>query len=75
MNTRQPLTSETHAYFYMYVSDHQSTGVHCQRIRTTKYHNFYATFSNDGTTKIWDGSKVDGKTLVTKSKVTYNHGK
>ena len=45
-----------------------------RRIRTTKYHHFYATFSNDGTTKIWDGSKVDGKTLVTKSRVTFNQG-
>jgi len=44
------------------------------RIRTTKYHHLYATFSNDGTTKVWDGSKVEGKTLVTKSKLTYYQG-
>ncbi|XP_065916552.1 phosphoinositide 3-kinase regulatory subunit 4-like isoform X2 [Dysidea avara] len=44
------------------------------KIRTTKYHNLYATFSNDGTTKLWDGSKVEGKTLVTKSKLTYHQG-
>lgn len=34
--------------------------------------SLFATFSDDGTTKIWDMSKLEGRNHVNRAKLTYS---
>lgn len=36
------------------------------RIRVSDEHSIFATCSNDGTVKIWDSQKMEGKTTTTR---------
>lgn len=40
------------------------------RIRVSDEHSIFATCSNDGTVKIWDSQKMEGKTTTTRYRVT-----
>ncbi|KAM9647499.1 phosphoinositide 3-kinase regulatory subunit 4 [Morphnus guianensis] len=42
------------------------------RIRVSDEHSIFATCSNDGTVKIWNGQKMEGKTTTTRSILTYS---
>ncbi|XP_051999525.1 phosphoinositide 3-kinase regulatory subunit 4 isoform X2 [Xyrauchen texanus] len=42
------------------------------RIRVSDEHSIFATCSNDGTVKIWDSQKMEGKTTTTRSVLTYS---
>ncbi|XP_067857085.1 phosphoinositide 3-kinase regulatory subunit 4 isoform X3 [Heptranchias perlo] len=42
------------------------------RIRVSDEHSIFATCSNDGTVKIWDSQKMEGKTTTTRSILTYS---
>ncbi|KAK9396455.1 phosphoinositide 3-kinase regulatory subunit 4 [Crotalus adamanteus] len=42
------------------------------RIRVSDEHSIFATCSNDGTVKIWDSHKMEGKTTTTRSILTYS---
>ncbi|MBN3325899.1 PI3R4 kinase, partial [Atractosteus spatula] len=42
------------------------------RIRVSDEHSMFATCSNDGTVKIWDSQKMEGKTTTTRSVLTYS---
>ncbi|XP_028345730.1 phosphoinositide 3-kinase regulatory subunit 4 isoform X2 [Physeter macrocephalus] len=42
------------------------------RIRVSDEHSLFATCSNDGTVKIWNSQKMEGKTTTTRSILTYN---
>ncbi|KAJ8290827.1 hypothetical protein GJAV_G00018030 [Gymnothorax javanicus] len=42
------------------------------RIRVSDEHSIFATCSNDGTVKIWDSQKMEGKTTTTRSVQTYS---
>lgn len=42
------------------------------RIRVSDEHNIFATASNDGSVKIWDSQKMEGKTTTTRSVLTYS---
>ncbi|XP_006004262.1 phosphoinositide 3-kinase regulatory subunit 4 isoform X2 [Latimeria chalumnae] len=42
------------------------------RIRVSDEHSIFATCSNDGTVKIWDSQKMEGKTSTTRSILTYS---
>uniref|UniRef100_A0A8C9TIV1 non-specific serine/threonine protein kinase n=1 Tax=Scleropages formosus TaxID=113540 RepID=A0A8C9TIV1_SCLFO len=42
------------------------------RIRVSEEHSIFATCSNDGTIKIWDCQKMEGKTTTTRSVLTYS---
>ncbi|XP_052002420.1 phosphoinositide 3-kinase regulatory subunit 4-like isoform X2 [Xyrauchen texanus] len=42
------------------------------RIRVSDEHSVFATCSNDGTVKIWDSQKMEGKTTTTRSVLTYS---
>ncbi|XP_063054702.1 phosphoinositide 3-kinase regulatory subunit 4 isoform X2 [Engraulis encrasicolus] len=42
------------------------------RIRVSDEHSIFATASNDGTVKIWDSQKMEGKTTTTRSVLTYS---
>uniref|UniRef100_A0A8C3PRH9 Phosphoinositide 3-kinase regulatory subunit 4 n=1 Tax=Calidris pygmaea TaxID=425635 RepID=A0A8C3PRH9_9CHAR len=41
------------------------------RIRVSDEHSIFATCSNDGTVKIWNSQKMEGKTTTTRSILTY----
>uniref|UniRef100_A0A7N4NQQ3 non-specific serine/threonine protein kinase n=1 Tax=Sarcophilus harrisii TaxID=9305 RepID=A0A7N4NQQ3_SARHA len=41
------------------------------RIRVSDEHSLFATCSNDGTVKIWNSQKMEGKTTTTRSILTY----
>ncbi|KAJ0000653.1 hypothetical protein NQD34_012495 [Periophthalmus magnuspinnatus] len=41
------------------------------RIRVSDEHSIFATASNDGTVKVWDSQKMEGKTTTTRSVLTY----
>uniref|UniRef100_A0A8C7Z116 non-specific serine/threonine protein kinase n=1 Tax=Oryzias sinensis TaxID=183150 RepID=A0A8C7Z116_9TELE len=41
------------------------------RIRVSDEHAIFATASNDGTVKVWDSQKMEGKTTTTRSVLTY----
>lgn len=36
------------------------------RIRVSDEHSIFATASNDGTVKVWDSQKMEGKTTTTR---------
>ncbi|XP_037836229.1 phosphoinositide 3-kinase regulatory subunit 4 [Kryptolebias marmoratus] len=42
------------------------------RIRVSDEHAIFATASNDGSIKVWDSQKMEGKTTTTRSVVTYS---
>ncbi|TRZ03104.1 hypothetical protein DNTS_029893 [Danionella cerebrum] len=42
------------------------------RIRVSDEHSIFASCSNDGTVKIWDSQKMEGKTTTTRSVLTYS---
>ncbi|XP_006822003.1 phosphoinositide 3-kinase regulatory subunit 4-like, partial [Saccoglossus kowalevskii] len=42
------------------------------RISVSHDHNFFATCSNDGTVKIWDCHRLEGKSVANRSRQTYN---
>ncbi|XP_053324121.1 phosphoinositide 3-kinase regulatory subunit 4 isoform X1 [Spea bombifrons] len=42
------------------------------RIRVSDEHSIFATCSNDGTVKIWNSQKMEGKTTTTRSVLTYS---
>uniref|UniRef100_A0A672LC47 non-specific serine/threonine protein kinase n=1 Tax=Sinocyclocheilus grahami TaxID=75366 RepID=A0A672LC47_SINGR len=42
------------------------------RIRVSDEHSIFATCSNDGTVKIWDSQKMEGRTTTTRSVLTYS---
>ncbi|XP_024899378.1 phosphoinositide 3-kinase regulatory subunit 4 isoform X2 [Pteropus alecto] len=42
------------------------------RIRVSDEHSLFATCSNDGTVKIWNSQKMEGKTTTTRSIITYS---
>ncbi|KAJ6666460.1 hypothetical protein lerEdw1_020183 [Lerista edwardsae] len=42
------------------------------RIRVSDEHSIFATCSNDGTVKIWNSQKMEGKTTTTRSIFTHN---
>lgn len=42
------------------------------RIRVSDEHSVFATASNDGTVKVWDSQKMEGKTTTTRSVLTYS---
>ncbi|OXB69693.1 UNVERIFIED_CONTAM: hypothetical protein H355_010109 [Colinus virginianus] len=42
------------------------------RIRVSDEHSVFATCSNDGTVKIWNSQKMEGKTTTTRSILTYS---
>ncbi|XP_069504836.1 phosphoinositide 3-kinase regulatory subunit 4 [Ambystoma mexicanum] len=42
------------------------------RIRVSDEHSIFATCSNDGTVKIWNGQKMEGKTTTTRAILTYS---
>ncbi|XP_048405605.1 phosphoinositide 3-kinase regulatory subunit 4 isoform X2 [Stegostoma tigrinum] len=42
------------------------------RIQVSDEHSIFATCSNDGTVKIWDSQKMEGKTTTTRSILTYS---
>ncbi|NXG42875.1 PI3R4 kinase, partial [Psilopogon haemacephalus] len=42
------------------------------RIRVSDEHSIFATCSNDGTVKIWNSQKMEGKTTTTRSILTYS---
>ncbi|GCC24842.1 phosphoinositide 3-kinase regulatory subunit 4 isoform X1 [Chiloscyllium punctatum] len=42
------------------------------RIRVSDEHSIFATCSNDGSVKIWDSQKMEGKTTTTRSILTYS---
>ncbi|XP_062321227.1 phosphoinositide 3-kinase regulatory subunit 4 isoform X1 [Osmerus eperlanus] len=42
------------------------------RIRVSDEHCIFATASNDGTVKVWDSQKMEGKTTTTRSVLTYS---
>nr|XP_020473104.1 phosphoinositide 3-kinase regulatory subunit 4 isoform X2 [Monopterus albus] len=42
------------------------------RIRVSDEHSIFATASNDGTVKVWDSQKMEGKTTTTRSVLTYS---
>ncbi|XP_059246895.1 phosphoinositide 3-kinase regulatory subunit 4 isoform X2 [Mustela nigripes] len=42
------------------------------RIRVSDEHSLFATCSNDGTVKIWNSQKMEGKTTTTRSTLTYS---
>ncbi|NWI91189.1 PI3R4 kinase, partial [Pitta sordida] len=41
------------------------------RIRVSDEHSIFATCSNDGTVKVWNSQKMEGKTTTTRSILTY----
>ncbi|KAM9322734.1 phosphoinositide 3-kinase regulatory subunit 4 isoform 2-T2 [Pholidichthys leucotaenia] len=42
------------------------------RIKVSDEHSIFATASNDGTVKVWDSQKMEGKTTTTRSVLTYS---
>ncbi|MEQ2192597.1 phosphoinositide-3-kinase, regulatory subunit 4, partial [Xenoophorus captivus] len=42
------------------------------RIRVSDEHSIFATASNDGSVKVWDSQKMEGKTTTTRSVLTYS---
>ncbi|XP_077998060.1 phosphoinositide 3-kinase regulatory subunit 4-like [Glandiceps talaboti] len=42
------------------------------RISVSHDHNFFATCSNDGSVKIWDCQRLEGKSIANRSRQTYN---
>ncbi|NWU92996.1 PI3R4 kinase, partial [Upupa epops] len=42
------------------------------RIRVSDEHSIFATCSNDGTVKVWNSQKMEGKTTTTRSILTYS---
>ncbi|XP_056142008.1 phosphoinositide 3-kinase regulatory subunit 4 isoform X2 [Lampris incognitus] len=42
------------------------------RVRVSDEHSIFATASNDGTVKVWDSQKMEGKTTTTRSVLTYS---
>ncbi|XP_061573791.1 phosphoinositide 3-kinase regulatory subunit 4-like isoform X2 [Cololabis saira] len=42
------------------------------RIRVSDEHAIFATASNDGSVKVWDSQKMEGKTTTTRSVLTYS---
>ncbi|XP_068178962.1 phosphoinositide 3-kinase regulatory subunit 4 [Antennarius striatus] len=42
------------------------------RVRVSDEHAIFATASNDGTVKVWDSQKMEGKTTTTRSVLTYS---
>ncbi|XP_069762900.1 phosphoinositide 3-kinase regulatory subunit 4 isoform X3 [Narcine bancroftii] len=52
-----------------HIHEHKSA---VNRIRVSDEHSIFATCSNDGTVKIWDSQKMEGKTTTTRSILTYS---
>uniref|UniRef100_A0A0B8RXS4 Phosphoinositide 3-kinase regulatory subunit 4 n=1 Tax=Philothamnus irregularis TaxID=1899461 RepID=A0A0B8RXS4_9SAUR len=52
-----------------HLHEHKSS---VNRIRVSDEHSIFATCSNDGTVKIWDSHKMEGKTTTTRSILTYS---
>uniref|UniRef100_A0A8C5PK20 Phosphoinositide 3-kinase regulatory subunit 4 n=1 Tax=Leptobrachium leishanense TaxID=445787 RepID=A0A8C5PK20_9ANUR len=52
-----------------HLHEHKGT---VNRIRVSDEHSIFATCSNDGTVKIWNSQKMEGKTTTTRSIVTYS---
>lgn len=44
-----------------------------RRLRLLPDSSMFASFSNDGTTKLWDASRIEAKTVANRPKTTYNH--
>ena len=42
------------------------------RIRVSHDHSYFASCSNDGTVKMYDCSRLDGKSITNRSRMTYN---
>lgn len=42
------------------------------RIQVSSDHTCFATCSNDGTVKVWDCSRFEGKSVANRSRQTYN---
>ena len=43
------------------------------RVRVLPDNTVFATFSSDGTTKLWDVQKLEGRNLINKAKLSYSH--
>ncbi|KAA0703513.1 Phosphoinositide 3-kinase regulatory subunit 4 [Triplophysa tibetana] len=52
-----------------HLHEHKAT---VNRIRVSDEHSIFATCSNDGSVKIWDSQKMEGKTTTTRSVLTYS---
>ena len=42
------------------------------RVRVSDDQSFFATCSNDGTVKMWECSRLDGRSATNRSRYTYN---
>ena len=59
------LSIETHIYVVEPVSV-------CCRVRVLPDSSVFATFSSDGTAKLWDVQKLEGRNLINKAKLSYS---
>ena len=46
--------------------------VFCCRVRVSDDQTYFATCSNDGTVKMWECSRLDGRSATNRSRYTYN---
>ena len=44
----------------------------CCRVRVLPDSSVFATFSSDGTVKLWDVQKLEGRNLINKAKLSYS---
>ena len=43
-----------------------------RRVRVSDDQTYFATCSNDGTVKMWESSRLDGRSATNRSRYTYN---
>ena len=42
------------------------------RIRVSEDNSYFVTCSNDGSVKVWDCSRMEGRSVTNRSRLTYN---
>ena len=42
------------------------------RVRVSADQSYFATCSNDGTVKLWDSARLEGKSITNRARYTYN---
>lgn len=64
---------------YIYITQHTSNLYQCRvikfffsRLQVSPDYSHFATASDDGSVKLWDLQKLDGRSLINKSRQTYS---